>query len=274
MPYHIWHGFNTVYLKYLYCQSQYPKPCIEKSQIPLAQHLEHLACNQGVVGLSLNQEGTIFHFIKFQLFQELFTIEMSAVVCARLAFHMLNFTNKITHRGLPYGIRELCQNWISQWLVICTVSSHYPGHWWLTINGPHPHPLNKLQWNLNQNELIFIQENTIVMGSAKFHPCLGLKSSPLSAAYKEREREIKFIGLFENRGHRGPYSSYKPFNHNLYIGIIIFPNIDNTQYTGYDLPKKKPIKIINGKSEGPINLTNHWRKRLWISLHVDLKRLN
>ena len=50
----------------------------------------------------------------------------------------------------------------------------------------------------------------------------------------EREREIKFIGLFENRGHRGPYSPYKPFNHDLYIGIIIFPHIDNPQYTGYD----------------------------------------
>ena len=95
-----------------------------------------------------------------------------------------------------------------------------------------------------------------------------------SLGLNEREREIKFIGLFENRGHQGPYSSYKPFNHNLYIGIIIFPHIDNPQYTGYDLPKKIPNKIISEKSEGPINLTNHWRKRLWISLHVDLKRLN
>ena len=50
----------------------------------------------------------------------------------------------------------------------------------------------------------------------------------------EREREIKFIGLFENRGHRGPCSPYKPFNHNLYIGIIIFPHIDNPQSTGYN----------------------------------------
>ena len=95
---------------------------------------------------------------------------------------------------------------------------------------------------------------------------------------REREREgggdIKFIGLFEDRGHRGPYSPYEPFNHNLYIGIIIFPHIDNTQSTGYNEPKKKTIKIINEKSEGPINLTNHWRKRLWISLHVELKKLN
>ena len=90
----------------------------------------------------------------------------------------------------------------------------------------------------------------------------------------KEQREIKFIGLFEDRGHRGPYSPYKTFNHNLYIGTIIFPHIDNPQSTGYNSPKKKPIKIINEKSEGPINLTNHWRKRLWISLHVDLKRLN
>ena len=50
----------------------------------------------------------------------------------------------------------------------------------------------------------------------------------------EREREIKFISIFQNRGHRGPRSPYKPFNHNLYIGIIIFPHIDNPQYTGYN----------------------------------------
>ena len=50
----------------------------------------------------------------------------------------------------------------------------------------------------------------------------------------EREGEIKFIGLFEDRGHRGPYSPYKLFNHNLYIRIIIFPHIDNPQSTGYN----------------------------------------
>ena len=27
-----------------------------------------------------------------------------------------------------------------------------------------------------------------------------------------------------------PYSPYKPCNHNLYIGIITFPHIDNAQY--------------------------------------------
>ena len=44
---------------------------------------------------------------------------------------------------------------------------------------------------------------------------------------REIEREIKFIELFGDRGHLGPYSPYKSFNHNLYIGKIIFPHIDN-----------------------------------------------
>ena len=61
-------------------------------------------------------------------------------------------------------------------------------------------------------------------------PCVARSSEAMALSLKdgqrEREREIKFIGLFENRGHRGPYSPYKPFNHNLYIGIIIFPHID------------------------------------------------
>ena len=43
----------------------------------------------------------------------------------------------------------------------------------------------------------------------------------------QREREIKFISLFGDRGHRGPYSPFKQCYHNLYIGIIIFPHISH-----------------------------------------------
>ena len=57
---------------------------------------------------------------------------------------------------------------------------------------------------------------------------------PQIASNRMRERDIKFIGLFEDKGHRGPYSPYKPCNHNLYIGMIIFPHIDNPQSTGYN----------------------------------------
>ena len=41
---------------------------------------------------------------------------------------------------------------------------------------------------------------------------------------------IWFNGLSGDSGQRGPYSPYKLCNHSLYIGIIIFPHIDNTIY--------------------------------------------
>ena len=43
---------------------------------------------------------------------------------------------------------------------------------------------------------------------------------------------IEFNGLSGDSGKRGPYSPYKPCNDSLYIGIIIFPHIDNPQSTG------------------------------------------
>ena len=119
--------------------------------------------------------------------------------------------------------------------------------------------------------------NFICISSIKLYKLLVNERERESEREREREREgwgdIKFIALFWDRAHRGPCSSYKPCNHNLYIGIIIFPHISNPQSTGY-INLKKTIKMINEKSEVPIDLTNHWRKRLWISLHVDLKRLN
>ena len=51
---------------------------------------------------------------------------------------------------------------------------------------------------------------------------------------------IKFNSLSGNRRQRGPYSPYKLCNHSLYIGIIIFPHIDNTQST--DIKKETQKK--------------------------------
>ena len=48
---------------------------------------------------------------------------------------------------------------------------------------------------------------------------------------RERLSLSAFLGT-EDIG--GPYSPYKLCNHNLYIGIIIFPHIDNPQSTGYN----------------------------------------
>ena len=44
---------------------------------------------------------------------------------------------------------------------------------------------------------------------------------------------LKFNSLSRDSGQQGPYSPYKPCNHSLYIGITIFPHIDNTQSTGH-----------------------------------------
>ena len=56
---------------------------------------------------------------------------------------------------------------------------------------------------------------------------------------RERERESlsAFFGTEDS-----PYSPDKPCDHNLYIGIIIFPHIDNPQSTGYNYLRKKQSK--------------------------------
>ena len=45
---------------------------------------------------------------------------------------------------------------------------------------------------------------------------------------------IKYNSLSGNSGQQRPYSPYKPSNHSLYIGIIIFSHIDNPQSTGHN----------------------------------------
>ena len=72
---------------------------------------------------------------------------------------------------------------------------------------------------------------------------------------------------FWDSGHRGPCSPYKPCNHNLYIGIIIFPHKDNTQYMYVTITlRKRDIKKKHKKVKAPIKLTCHWRRQLFISL--------
>ena len=45
---------------------------------------------------------------------------------------------------------------------------------------------------------------------------------------------IKFNDFPWDGGQRGPYNPYKPCDHNLYTGIIIFPHVDYPQSTGYN----------------------------------------
>ena len=69
---------------------------------------------------------------------------------------------------------------------------------------------------------------------------------------------IKFNSLSGDSGQRSPYSTYKLCNHNLYIGMIIFPHIDNPQSTGHNLTLRKKIsKKKHKKVRAPIKLTCH-----------------
>ena len=52
---------------------------------------------------------------------------------------------------------------------------------------------------------------------------------------------IRFNGLSEDGVQRGPYSPYKPFNHGLCIGIIIFPYIIITHNQQATINLKKKI---------------------------------
>ena len=54
-----------------------------------------------------------------------------------------------------------------------------------------------------------------------------------SGQWQVSESAIKFNRLFGDSGYRGPCSPYKQCNYSLYIGIIIFSHIDNTQCAGH-----------------------------------------
>ena len=50
---------------------------------------------------------------------------------------------------------ELGHNWFRYWLVACSAPSQYLNQCWLIVNWI---PVNKLQWNTNQNTKVFIRE--------------------------------------------------------------------------------------------------------------------
>ena len=63
-------------------------------------------------------------------------------------------------------------HWFRQWLVAWPAPSHYLNQCWNIVNWT---PRNKLQWNVNRNSYIFIQENQLKMSSGIWRPfCLGL----------------------------------------------------------------------------------------------------
>ena len=67
--------------------------------------------------------------------------------------------NVLTHLSqlLPHiCVSELDHHWFRQWLVVCSVPSHYLNQNWLIVNWTLG---NKFQWNFNRKSIIFIREN-------------------------------------------------------------------------------------------------------------------
>ena len=67
--------------------------------------------------------------------------------------------NVLTHlyQLLPHiCVSELGHHWFRQWLVVCSVPSHYLNQNWLIVNWTLG---NKFQWNFNRKSIIFIREN-------------------------------------------------------------------------------------------------------------------
>ena len=66
-------------------------------------------------------------------------------------FHALSHWGLVTH----ICVVELGHHWFRQWLVACSVPSHYLNQCWNIVNWT---VRNKLHWNFNRNSNIFIQE--------------------------------------------------------------------------------------------------------------------
>ena len=96
----------------------------------------------------------------------------------------------------------------------------------------------QIQWDITLQRCYISSMGTRIVKIKPFHhyngnPWIGKLISGVS------EWVIKFNGLSGDSGQRGPCSPYKPCNHSLYIEIIIFPHIDNTQSKGHNLLREK-----------------------------------
>ena len=108
-------------------------------------------------------------------------------------------------------------HWFRSWLVAWPAPSHDLNQCWDSVNWTLG---NKIQWHINRNSYIFIQENAFENVVWKI------------AAILSRPQCVN--GLFGDSGHHGPCSPYKPCSRSLYVGIIFFPYIDSTQSAGHN----------------------------------------
>ena len=100
----------------------------------------------------------------------MYWISSFAAVCPIIvSYFSLPYWGRVTH----IWVSNLDHHWYRKWLVAWPAPSHYLVQCWNIIN---LNLRNKLQWNINQNSYIFIQEITFEnVIQAKCQPfCLGL----------------------------------------------------------------------------------------------------
>ena len=135
--------------------------------------------------------------------------------------------------------------WRHQW-------KHFP-RYWPFVRGIHRSPVNsphKGQWRgalmfslicarindwVNNREAGDLRRHrghydVIVMKTVNQYTLLSITgdSTPILTFNTPSEWVVKFNGLLGDSGQRGQGSPYKPCNRSLYIGINIYPHIDNT----------------------------------------------
>ena len=93
--------------------------------------------------------------------------------CVRIPVHKHEFCHSLYYGIVYCGVRNVIfinslrpsdaymrqwtnQHWFRQWLVAWSTPSHYQNQCWNIVNKTLR---NKLQWNVNRNSNIFIQEN-------------------------------------------------------------------------------------------------------------------
>ena len=103
---------------------------------------------------------------------------------------------------------------------------------------------------LIENRIFSFKKMGLKVSSAKWHPfCLGLNVLmsaivPQLLSGRVSEWVIKFNSLSGDIGQWGPYSPYKPCNHSLYIGNIIFPHIDIKQSQWKPIQFNLPLYLL------------------------------
>ena len=87
--------------------------------------------------------------------------DMCQTICTRVSCRLFRCEYIIRSNSSPLMphicVSELGQHWFRQWLVACSVPSHYLNKCWFIAKWT---PGNKFQWNSNRNSTIFIQETS------------------------------------------------------------------------------------------------------------------